>query len=246
MVHPGRQFYEDWAGRQAEDTARATILKWKAVNLANLYLRTLKGTTVRSLCEIGGAEGTIVHTVGDILGVERRVNYELTATFCRIGRDLYPEVEFINSEFTGREPEPFDLMVCSDILEHVEDERDFLAAVGRSCRYALFKIPVEKCLIGTDPWFWLHGQGKPAKYRYGPGHYNGHLRGYTVGQAHACLAPAFRLLDAQLSSVTYFYGSPLERQVERLLGVRATVWLFGGAVFALGESRSHPSEGQVA
>ncbi len=177
------EFYDNWSIEQLSDSDRTRILKWKAVNLAGLFLRTVKDPQISTVCEIGGAEGIILDTVGRILNVERLDNFEISLVFCQRGSKIYPQINFINEEFLKQEREFYDLIICSDILEHIENEKYFLEAVSLKCRYALLKIPLEKCLINSDLWFRLHGKKKPDNQKYGPHNYNGHLRGYTIPEA---------------------------------------------------------------
>lgn len=239
MDHPGREFYDQWAKRTLENPRRKAILMWKAVNLANLFFRTLKQEVIYSVCEVGGSEGILLNTLGYLLGARELVNYELSSEFCEVGQAQYPNIKFINSEFSAPVQADYDIIVLSDIVEHIEDEDRFLKDVSASCRFALFKMPIEKCINATiaDLRYLMRGKTKPEELRYGPGHYNGHLRGYTLRQAQASISKHFHILDVQVSDVTYFYGSWKRRFLKRWLGTRSTIWFFGGALFALGEGK---------
>lgn len=235
------EFYDKWSLEQMRDSDRARILKWKAVNLANLFLRSVKNHPI-SICEIGGAEGTVLDTVGRILGADELTNYDVSQYFSQHGAQMYPHIAFVHQEFSAQKEKIYDVIICSDIIEHVQQEDVFLHAVSQSCHYALFKIPLEKCLINTSPWYWLHGRLKPKEHYFGLNHYNGHLRGYTIGQAIDAVNQDFSLLDMQIAHVSYFYGGAKQKRLVRYLGAYLATWLFGGAAFILGASRSIPSE----
>jgi|CXWL01.1.fsa_nt_gi hypothetical protein len=241
MKHPGKEFYEMWAKREAANPDRKTTLKWKAVNMANLVLRTLKGESIRSICEIGGAEGIVLNAIGRLIDASELVNYDLSSVFCEAGKLEFPEIEFVNEEFRQRGAS-YDLIVLSDIIEHVEDESEFLKIVSARCRFAVFKIPIEKCITNADLVYKLRGRPKPENLRYGSTHINGHLRGYTLGQAQASVARYFNILDMQEADVLNFYGTPRQFRIKRWLGVKSTVWLFGGALFVLGQSKKFKEE----
>jgi hypothetical protein len=215
---------------------REVILKWKAINLANLFLRSRKDRSVQTVCEIGGAEGMVLHSIGQMLKVDKLVNYELSSRFCEVGQQIYPDIQFKNTEFSF-DDDYFDIIILSDILEHVEDENNLLEAVSKRCRFALFKMPIENCLVNTELYYLLRGQTKPIDRKFGPAHYNGHLRGYTVSQAFGSIGKFFRVLDCHLSDTLDFCGTRKEKRMKNLLGTKIIVWLFGGALFILAEKR---------
>jgi hypothetical protein len=68
------RFYGAWAGRQLEDPLRGIELQWKAVHLASLFRRNLPHERPVSICEVGGAEGTVVSVVGGLLGARDQLN----------------------------------------------------------------------------------------------------------------------------------------------------------------------------
>lgn len=237
MKHPGKEFYETWADRNIVAPDRRTILTWKAANLANLVLRTLKTQPIHTACEVGGAEGIVLSTVGRLVGAQIMHNYELSTTFCEAGRRLFPEVEFINTEFDAQ-GNVYDLIVLSDIVEHLENESAFLAAVSRRCQFVVLKMPIETCVMESNFVYKMRGRVKPDYLNYGPNHFNGHLRGYTLGQTRSLIAESFTLLDAVESDVLFFHGGPKQRLVKRWVGTKGAIWLFGGALFALAKSRN--------
>jgi len=230
-------FYDNWSIDQLMKSDRTRILQWKAINLVNLFLRSVKDTLPESICEIGGAEGTVLNSIGRILNGRKLINYDVSNSFCQYGAKIYPHIVFINEEFSNRRKDIYDLIICSDIIEHVEQEDSFLKVISQSCHYALFKIPLEKCLINSAVWYWFHGQAKPKSHLYGPNHYNGHLRGYTLHQAIKAVKRNFNVLDLQVAHVAHFYGGQKQRWVGQHLGEYITTWLFGGAIFLLGTSK---------
>ena len=232
-----QEFYDKWAQIQSKSPFRETILKWKAVNLANLFLRTLKDQAVHHICEIGGAEGTVVNHVGYLLDAKEMINYEPSTEFCKLGASIYPDVAFINTEFRGQETK-FDLIILSDILEHIGNEKNFLRNVSQSCQFALFKIPIEKCLTQMDFVYWMRGRKKPPELQFGAEHMNGHLRGYTRQEGLKSVSRFFHILDTQSVEVTWFYKSRTAAMMKRWFGTGLGILFFGGALFVLGKSKA--------
>jgi hypothetical protein len=237
MNNNQRIFYDHWAASELNNPQRDTILKWKAVNLANLFLRTVGTKTISSVCEIGGAEGIILNQIGHILGANQSVNYDLSSVFCATGSQMFPHIQFNNYEFTGNN-DFYDLIILSDIIEHVENENDFLAMISKHCQYVLFKIPIEKC-FEYYLTFLLKPRGEFSSLRYGPNHYNGHLRGYTINQAKNTIKKHFKILDSHYCDVLFFYKGKKRLRLKKLVGVRGTMLLFGGALFILAKTKTY-------
>jgi hypothetical protein len=237
MKHPGKDFYENWAAQELAKNTRARILKWKAANLANLVLRSLPPESGNSVCEIGGAEGTVLYFVSQLISSSQMTNYELSSTFCEEGKNWYPEINFINFEFNETIDSKYDMIILSDIIEHVEDDDKFLKIVRTHCKYVLLKIPIEICLTSSSWYHFIRGKKKPPYLQYGRGHYNGHLRGYTTLRAKNLVKRHFFILDEHASNVGYFYSNTRQRKIIKRIGNRITIWLYGGALFLLGKSR---------
>jgi predicted ATPase len=131
----------------------------------------------------------------------------------------------------------YDIVILSDIIEHVENESEFLENVSFNCKYALLKIPIEECLTNKDWYYKLRGKTKTEAHHYGAHHYNGHLRGYTIRSALKSVSRYFFILDTQVSDVVYFYSSASQKKIRPRVGSLITTWLLGGALFILAESK---------
>lgn len=232
-------FYNEWAERELCNNLRHVILRWKATNLANLFLRTLKINEVESVCEIGGAEGTVLYYVSQVINAKKIVNFEISEKFCKVGNHEYPNIDFNNLEFSENEAD-YNLIILSDIIEHINDEDQFLAMVAAHCDYVLLKIPIEKCAETTIAPFLPHHEDR-NRFKYGPTHYNGHLRGYTISQAKKIISKYFLILDSLDSDVLFFYGTQKRLLIKKWIGSKGSIFLFGGALFILGKSKT-PSQ----
>ena len=210
-----RSFYDKWAVRQLDDPQRDSILKWKASNLANLFLRTFPGENPRFIAEIGGAEGTVLQHVGELLDAEHCTNFELSAEFCRIGEQKFPEIRFQNFAFPENSECYYDIIILSDILEHVEDDVQLLFDVSVRTDYVLSKIPIEDCVLTNDLLRWVVRRPKCDWLRYGPTHFNGHLRGYTTHRARKTISRYFEIMDAETTDLLFFYGSARRKSIRR-------------------------------
>lgn len=237
MKQPDKNFYDNWAKNQSGDKERDRVLKWKSINLANIFLRSTK-EDIENICEIGGAEGTVINSLGKILNTEKLDNYELSSEFCKIGKKKYPHITFINSVFSDSINKRYNLTILSDILEHVESDENLLSIVNKKSRFCLIKIPIEKCLMNTDTYsIFFKGAVRAKNIRYGKNHYNGHLRGYSIRGALNTIKKYFDILDYEYSNIIYFDKSDTAKKIGKILGKLPSIWIFGGALFILGKSK---------
>ena len=226
------RFYGAWADKQLRDPIRQIVLQWKAVHLANLFRRCLPDEHPRTLCEIGGAEGTVLSSLGGLLGAQELYNYEPGRVFCDAGRAKYPGIHFLNGVFSGNGP--YDIVILSDILEHVEDEGSLLADAGARCRFALIKMPIEKSISLSPLGYLLRGTTRPPHMVPGHDHYNGHLRCYTVAGALSTVRRHLEIIDWYGVDHSFYYrGSALFAFFRRWMGVGPVMRLFGGSLFIL-------------
>lgn len=228
-------FYNKWAEDQLENKEREPKLKWKAVNLLGLLLRN-GAISFNSVCEIGGSEGIVLDTIAKVLNPAKTVNYEISSTFCETGRNKFQNITYINKDFLEH-PEYYDLVILSDIVEHVENDDLFLNVVSKFSRYLVIKIPIEKSLFSSEIYHILRFKKIPENMKYGKNHINGHLRGYNVRQAMKYISKYYRIIDSEISDVSFFNPSKKKKILKRLLGLKFFVLLYGGALFAFAQSR---------
>jgi hypothetical protein len=230
------QFYGAWARRQLEDRPREIELRWKAIHLACLFRRNLPHERPVSICEVGGAEGIVLSEVGGLLGARDLFNYEPGREFCNAGRARYPGIRFLNTVFGG--DARYDVVILSDILEHVEDQGALLDDAGARCRFTLIKMPIERSLSVSPLGYLLRGKAKPPEMSFGPAHYNGHLRGYTVRSALSVVRSRLEVVDWYAIDHSFYYrGSARFALLRRWIGLTPLMRIFGGSLFLLARGR---------
>ncbi len=228
------KFYDNWAVQQMHDKKRATVLQWKAINFLNLLLRN-NFDSFEKVAEIGGAEGILLHTLDSNIAIKSLNNFDISSKFCEAGKIKYPKIIFNNYEFFEK-PEYFDLMMLSDITEHVENDHEFLEMVSRYCKYLVIKIPIEIAFINSGFFYSARLKRKPDEFKYGKNHINGHLRGYSIPSAKRLISKYFNIIDHEISDVSYFNPSRKKALIKNLVGKNAFIRIYGGAYFALCES----------
>ena len=137
--------YESWANTQIRDEERKSTLLQKAEQLAGLVPPNVH---FEKALEVGCAEGIVINRFRELLNIEKCYGVDISSTFLYTGRATYPEIEFI--QISGlRFPFPdktMDLIVLSDIIEHVNNLDLFMKEVKRVGKMVLLKVPLDKYL----------------------------------------------------------------------------------------------------
>lgn len=230
-------FYGVWARKQLEDPFRDTVLQWKAIHLAGLFKRNFPHERLTSICEIGGAEGTVLSVVSGLLGVRNQFNYEPSSEFCDAGRGKYPGIHFLNSLFGGK-GDRYDVVLLSDILEHVEDQDTLLAQAGARCRFVLIKMPIERSFSTSRVGYLLRRRTRPPEMVFGPQHYNAHLRGYTVRSALSVIRRHLEVIEWYAIDHSFSYrGSARFAALRKWIGLSPLMRIFGGSLFIVARGK---------
>jgi hypothetical protein len=100
-------------------------------------LRALDGLRFTSLLDVGGAEGWLPHLVRSLFGAEV-VSTDLSVEACRRARELFGlPTAAVDSARLPFADGAFDVVVCSEVLEHVEHPVETLLELQRVAAAAL-------------------------------------------------------------------------------------------------------------
>lgn len=109
-------------------------------------LELVKTTGARDVHELGCGEGKLTQLIAD-LGVESVRGSDLSAQMIEQARaeNRRPNVEFAQRNlYELSSDDAASLLVCCEVLEHLEDPRKALEAIRGLCRdYCLFSVPRE-------------------------------------------------------------------------------------------------------
>jgi len=166
---------------------------WKARKLALLAPADMK---FANIMEVGCALGILLNNVADRLSVEMRTGIDISVENINFARKLYPECNFIQGTIEdsayykghGLKDLKFDLVLLSDIVEHIPDDLAFMKRVSEISSYVLLNLPLEKAL-------------KNRKREYGESDPSGHLRSYDRKMAEQLISQAdFELVSSFTSA----------------------------------------------
>jgi hypothetical protein len=167
-----KKFYEeqaDYTGFRTDPEKRDEYIKkvrWKVNELIKVIPA---GYHFENILEIGCAMGILLDQISTRLSIFKRFGLDISEENIKMARLLYPESVFYSQtveEFALKTPEEkFNLILLSDIIEHIPDDVAFLKTVGKLSSFVLVNLPLEKCF-------------KNRNRKYGETDSSGHLRWY--------------------------------------------------------------------
>lgn len=117
---------------------------WKASNVRRMLERLKSAPS--TVCEVGcGGGGILLELSGTMPPETQFTGYEpMPEAFAICKQRARDRLTFINASPAGFIPEtPFDLVLCLDVFEHVEDYIGFLRSIRGLGRRFIFHIPLD-------------------------------------------------------------------------------------------------------
>jgi SAM-dependent methyltransferase len=199
-------------GYHEEDSA------WKAGQIAALLRRN--GAATASVCEVGcGAGGVLAELQKRLPETTRLTGYEISPEgIRRCGPKANARLEYVLGDFTALATPAFDLLLCIDVLEHVEDCRGFARALRPRADLKLFHIPLELSLYKAA----VPGRLLASTRRFG------HIHFFNRETALDLLRGAgYTVLDSAFTPCGIACARTLEARLGRL-PVQAVSWVSAG------------------
>lgn len=115
---------------------------WKISNA----LKAIRGFGIphQTIAEVGCGGGAIIKGVSEALGAEKAVGFEPMPEAFAVAKGRETEkLEFRNHSVDESTPDRFDLVLCFDVFEHIEDYIGFLRSMRGLGRHFLFHVPLD-------------------------------------------------------------------------------------------------------
>lgn len=163
-----------------------------------------------TVLDVGCGQGSLLAELGEAFPHIRPVGTDFSPASLAFARRRLPQAEFMVMDITRSAVErQFDLVVCTDVLEHVDDDEAAIGNLARMTGSYLLVATVQGRMRPHEPEAW------------------GHVRNYAYGELTRKLERAgLRVLQVVEWGFPFF--SPLYRDVNALLGGRGTEGQYGG------------------
>jgi len=141
------------------------------LKLGQISLVIPSSLKVKSLLDVACGAGLITLKMVEKLKSKDNVGIDISRAMINKAKELDKDgvvIWKVTDVFKYNAKNKFDLVICVDILEHVEHDLKFLKKVGQLGRYVVIKTPLEKSTFSKllvklkifDPW-------KDTEIRYG-------------------------------------------------------------------------------
>lgn len=177
------------------------VLYWKLKYIEKLARNKILKEQIRNVCEIGCATGFLLNNFGKNLNCSK-TGIDISNDNIKCAKQAYLSISFFEGTFNDYinknriMGKVFDLIILSDILEHVEDDIELLMQAGKYAKYVIINLPLEKVPEYKERTYGLHDK-------------EGHLRAYNLDDA-------FTLCEnAKMEVLAYFNKHYVEEPVFR-------------------------------
>jgi hypothetical protein len=172
--------------------------EWKAKKIAGIL--TKNNVNPKSICEVGCGAGEILNQLHSTFKGANVTGYEISQDafeFCskkqKEGLNFKLE-DILNPD----NKEHYDVLLCIDVFEHVEDYFSFLRKLREKADYKVFHIPLELSVVGMLSKNRLMNSRRKF----------GHLHYYSKDTALACLRDTgYTIVDSYYSRRSFEVNS---------------------------------------
>ena len=144
---PSEARYRDGTYLSSNPSWHAEDSAWKARQVLAMLRR--HGLTPRTVAEVGCGAGEVVAELARHLTSAEFVGYDVSQDAAAFWATRTSErVDFRLADFTQVD-EHFDLLLCMDVFEHVEDYYAFLRAIRGKADRTVFHIPLDISVLNV-------------------------------------------------------------------------------------------------
>ena len=104
---------------------------------------------INSIAEVGCGVGQILKNAKESKVFNNNTVYEgwdINPDAIEVAKKSIPDISFFNDDIFERNKK-FDLIICADVFEHVDDYYSFLKKLSNITKYVVFNIPLDIHLL---------------------------------------------------------------------------------------------------
>ena len=158
------------AANRVKHEKQGLIARWHLRSVMESIYRLVAVTKPRTVLDAGCGEGFVSGYMHQRNSALRITGIDYSPEAVKFARSRFGDVaEFqvgslLNLPFPD---ETFDTVVCSEVLEHIDDYETAMSEIKRvACNYVVITVP-------NEPYFkWLNNLAQAARFSLDPGHVN--------------------------------------------------------------------------
>jgi SAM-dependent methyltransferase len=186
--YDGQKDYSAFRNDQEKRVEYEIKVKWKAERLVKLIPSDF---AVDNILEIGCAMGILLNNIAERLSVRNIFGIDISGENIKVAKELFPDsifyqgtIEDLKSIIESKALPRFDMVILSDIIEHIPDDLKFLGNVKEISSSVVVNLPLEKCF-------------RNRHRKYGEDDLSGHLRCYNRQMAEVLMKEAgFKIINS--------------------------------------------------
>ncbi|MDY0081084.1 MAG: class I SAM-dependent methyltransferase [Ignavibacteriaceae bacterium] len=182
---------------------------WKTKEIIDVLLRN--NIHPKKIIDVGCGVGAILNELQKKYneGDTKLFGFDISPDAIAIAKNKYGNnISFVCADFILSETEYYDLLLCIDVLEHVENYLDFLKALKTRAEYKLFHIPLDMTahmVIRNSPIIF-------SRKKYG------HLHYYSKDTAILTLLDCgYQILDWHYTKTMFFNDNKTSTKLLNIL-----------------------------
>ena len=141
LPEKSKEYYKKNPSYHVEDAG----FKWN--NFKNSILKSeINLSQVRSIGEIGCGSGQILSLAkkSGLFKETEYVGYDTNLDAIILAKSLDGSIKYLNEDLVNKNLEKkFDILIVSDVFEHVDDYYSFLQTLRKKAKYLIFNIPLQ-------------------------------------------------------------------------------------------------------
>ena len=120
---------------------------WKVKHIIKMIKKNK--LDVQTVCDVGCGAGEVLYQIQKLLPPEvEYFGYDISPKAIELGKQRENEkLRFFCEGLLHKEVDPFDLLLCIDVFEHIEDYLGFLVDLRSKAKYKIFHIPLDMSMI---------------------------------------------------------------------------------------------------
>ena len=140
--------YEDGTYLADNPGWHSTDSEWKAKQI----FETLRSNnqSPKTVVEVGCGAGGVVFHLAKLLNETLFIGYDISAQAINLAKlNASDRVQFVLGDYFVSQDLMFDLAICADVFEHVDDYLGFLKRLALKQKCVVFHVPLDISLVST-------------------------------------------------------------------------------------------------